>query len=225
MLEVSAATDDESDPDHSYDNPYNSGPIRNSLWLPRNPCGLLDLDDTINLSRALTSSDNPGDLRSWIVGSRSLPSDFQSLFSDHPPASMYGAPPESQTLSATVLRHSSNNKEIAFPPNLAPSIHSIHSTNAHEVSPPEHHSSIHGLRGYDWHNRFQMTPTTTSWPPIMPIQSEGREGRPFDPANRSASLPIVRWTQRSTSRDPELAEIPGKLPGVHASLELLTCSQ
>ena len=114
MLEVSAATDDESDPDHSYDNPYNSRPIRNSLWLPRNPCSLLDLDDTVDLSRALAPSDNPGDLRSWIVGSRSLPSDFQSSFSDHPPASMYGAPPESQTLSATVLRHSSNNKEIAF---------------------------------------------------------------------------------------------------------------
>ncbi len=176
MLEVSAATDDESDPDHSYDNPYNSRPIRNSLWLPRNPCSLLDLDDTVDLSRALAPSDNPGDLRSWIVGSRSLPSDFQSSFSDHPPASMYGAPPESQTLSATVLRHSSNNKEIAFPPNLAPS---IHSTNAHEVSPPEHHSSIHGLRGYDWHNRFQTTPPLLVGHPLCPFNLKAGKGAPL----------------------------------------------
>src|SRR5260370_40391684 len=178
MLEVSAATDDESDPDHSYDNPYNSGPIRNSLWLPRNPCSLLDLDDTVDLSRALAPSDNPGDLRSWIVGSRSLPSYFQSSFSHPPPASMYGAPPESQTLSATVLRHSSNNKEIAFPPNLAPSIHSIHSTNAHEVSPPEHHSSIHGLRGYDWHNVFQTTPPLLVGHPLCPFNLKAGKGAP-----------------------------------------------
>src|SRR5258708_38068143 len=75
----------------------------------------------------------------------------------------------------------------------------------------------------DWHNRSQTTPTTTNWPPIMPIQLEGRPF--FDPANRSASLPTVGWSQRSMSRDPELAEIPGKLPSVRASLEFLTYSQ
>jgi hypothetical protein len=209
---------DESDPDHPYDNPYYSRPIRNSLWLPRNPCGLLDLDDTIGLSEALTSSGNSGDLRSCIVGSRGLPSDFQSSLLEHSPGSMAIVPPE--TLAATMPPRYSGNEEIVFPPH---SVSGVHSSNDHEDSQPERHSSIYRLRGYSCHNRFQTTPTTASLPPINSFQSDGQPF--FDPSTRSASLPIVGWSQSSTSRDHELAEIPGKLPGVDASVELLTSSQ
>ena len=192
---------DESDPDHPYDNPYYSKPIRNSLWLPRNPCGLLDLDDTIDLSEPLTSSIISGDFRSRIVGSRSLPPD---------------AIVPRESLATTTPSRYSGNEEIVFPPHSS----GIHSANDHEVSQSERHSSIYGLRGY---NRSRTTPTTASWPPISSSHSEGR---PFnDPSTRSASLPIVGWSQSSTSRDPELAEIVDKLPGVNASVELITSSQ
>jgi hypothetical protein len=187
--------------------------------LPRNPCGLLDLDDTIELSEALTSSESSGDLGSWIVGSRSLPYDFQSSAPlEHSPEILARVPEE--TLAATMPPRYSDNEGIGFPPLSASG---VHGSNDHEVSRPERHSSIHKLRGYNCHNRSQTTPTTASWPPINSFHSEERPV--FDPSTRSASLPIVGRSQSSTSRDPELAEIAGKLPGVNASVELLTSSQ
>ncbi|EPQ54451.1 hypothetical protein GLOTRDRAFT_121604 [Gloeophyllum trabeum ATCC 11539] len=57
--------DDESNPDHPYDNPYYTQPIRNVLWLPRNPVGILDLDDTVDVHRALTSEPGVDQLGEW----------------------------------------------------------------------------------------------------------------------------------------------------------------
>ncbi|KAF8634132.1 hypothetical protein AX15_001064 [Amanita polypyramis BW_CC] len=48
------AWDDQTMVDRPYDNPFYSRPIDNALWLPRNPCGLLDLDDTVDLKIPLT---------------------------------------------------------------------------------------------------------------------------------------------------------------------------
>jgi len=109
---------DESDPDHPYDNPYYSRPIRNSLWLPRNPCGLLDLDDTVDLSEALTSSETSGDLGLCIIGSRSLPSDFQSSLLEHSPGNMASVPPE--TLAATIPPRYSGNEDMFRNPSVIP---------------------------------------------------------------------------------------------------------
>jgi hypothetical protein len=205
---------DESDPDHPYDNPYYSRPIRNSLWLPRNPYGLLDLDDTIDLSEALTSSENSGDLRSWIVGSRSPPSGFKSPLLEHSPGNMARVSPG--TLAATTPPCYSGNEEIVFSPH---STTGVHDSNDHEVSQLEHHSSIYRL-----HNRSQTTPTAARWPPIDSFHSEGRPV--FDPSTRSPSLPIIGRSPSSTSRDLELAEVAGRLPGasVNASVELLASS-
>lgn len=56
--------DDEPRHDIPYDNPYYSRPIASALWLPRNPCGVLDLDDTIDLHQSLTSEPGAGDFGS-----------------------------------------------------------------------------------------------------------------------------------------------------------------
>jgi hypothetical protein len=56
------AWDDESSPNQPYENPYLTRDIENVLWLPRDPCGLLDLDDTVNMHRCLTSTPGLGDL-------------------------------------------------------------------------------------------------------------------------------------------------------------------
>lgn len=45
--------DDQTMVDRPYDNPFYSRPVDNILWLPRNPCGVLDLDDTIDLRTPL----------------------------------------------------------------------------------------------------------------------------------------------------------------------------
>lgn len=59
------AWDDESSPNHAYDNPYYTRPVNDVLWLPRNPLGLLDLDDTVDLHVSLTSQPSAGSLGAW----------------------------------------------------------------------------------------------------------------------------------------------------------------
>ncbi|KAE9400487.1 hypothetical protein BT96DRAFT_919485 [Gymnopus androsaceus JB14] len=46
--------DDQSTLDLPYDNPYYTRAINNVLWLPRDPCGTLDLDDTVDLRVAIS---------------------------------------------------------------------------------------------------------------------------------------------------------------------------
>ncbi|KAI0061410.1 hypothetical protein BV25DRAFT_1916791 [Artomyces pyxidatus] len=59
---------DESDVNHPYDNPYYTQPITDSLWLPRNPCGLLDLDDTVDVQEPLTTTPQPpAQIESWLA--------------------------------------------------------------------------------------------------------------------------------------------------------------
>jgi hypothetical protein len=136
---------------------------------------------------------------------------------------MASVPPETLAVTngaAVMLPHYSGNEDIVFPPH---SVFGIHSSNDQEVFQPECHPSIYRLRGHNCHYRSQTTPITASGPPVNSYHSEGRPF--FDPSTRSASLPIAGWDQSSTSRDPKLAEIAGKLPGVNASVELLTSSQ
>lgn len=57
--------DDESDPELLYENPFYTKDFANSLWLPRDPCGVLNLDDTVELHRSLTSESRIGALGGW----------------------------------------------------------------------------------------------------------------------------------------------------------------
>ncbi|KAJ3479556.1 hypothetical protein NLI96_g8973 [Meripilus lineatus] len=57
--------DDTPSYDRPYDNPYYAQPIRDALWLPRDPTGLLDLDDTVDLLRAVTSEPSGGKIGTW----------------------------------------------------------------------------------------------------------------------------------------------------------------
>ena len=54
--------DDQPGADLPYDNPYYTRAISNVLWLPRDPFGVLDLDDTIDMSVSLTSDRNAGQI-------------------------------------------------------------------------------------------------------------------------------------------------------------------
>ncbi|KZT41882.1 DUF221-domain-containing protein [Sistotremastrum suecicum HHB10207 ss-3] len=57
--------DDSLRVDIPYDNPYYSRTFENFLWLPRDPFGLLDLDDTVDLHLSLTSDPATGQLGKW----------------------------------------------------------------------------------------------------------------------------------------------------------------
>ncbi|KAG1751153.1 hypothetical protein EDB19DRAFT_1675660 [Suillus lakei] len=72
-----AAWDDEPRHDIPYDNPYYTRPITNALWLPRNPLGLLDLDDTVDVYQALTSEPGAGDVSHLFGPGSSTSPEFQ----------------------------------------------------------------------------------------------------------------------------------------------------
>lgn len=59
------AWDDNSHVQVPYENPYYTRAISDILWLPRDPFGILDLDDTVDLRVSLTSEPSAGQLGQW----------------------------------------------------------------------------------------------------------------------------------------------------------------
>ncbi len=57
--------DDEPNHDTPYDNPYYTRSISDTLWLPRDPTGILNLDDTVDLRVSITSEPGAGRLGVW----------------------------------------------------------------------------------------------------------------------------------------------------------------
>jgi hypothetical protein len=208
---------DEPDPDHPYDNPYYTNLITNSLWLPRNPCSALDLDDTVHLNKALTSIESSGVLGSWIVASPGQPvsPDPQSSVIERSPVDQPSLPP--QTPIIVVQRGLSGNEVIALPSHMTSRIHSARIQQVPQPKPT-----------YGWFGRSRQSPSqmtapqtnATTWPPIRHPPSEGRPN-----FGRSASLPMVGWRRRSTSPDPELAELTNVLSVTQTQVDLPASAQ
>ncbi|KAG7088362.1 hypothetical protein E1B28_012366 [Marasmius oreades] len=57
--------DDQHNIDIPYDNPYYTRTISNALWLPRDPCGVLNLDETIDLKVSISVDPSCGQIGSW----------------------------------------------------------------------------------------------------------------------------------------------------------------
>ncbi|KAF8578198.1 hypothetical protein K439DRAFT_1663846 [Ramaria rubella] len=49
-----------------YENPFYVAPVDNFLWLPRNPFGVLDLDDSVDMHQALTSEPGAAKIGQWM---------------------------------------------------------------------------------------------------------------------------------------------------------------
>lgn len=79
--------DDQRLLDLPYDNPYYSRAIDNVLWLPRNPSGLLDLDDTVDLKVSITVDETAGGLGSWVATTD------DTVFPDEASGRSYVSPP------------------------------------------------------------------------------------------------------------------------------------
>lgn len=61
-----APWDDQALVDLPYDNPFYTRTIDNVLWLPRNPMGVLSLDDTVDLRVAIPVEVSAGRLGTWL---------------------------------------------------------------------------------------------------------------------------------------------------------------
>lgn len=67
--------DDRPRLDRPYLNPYYATPLDNFLWLPLNPFGVLDLDESADLHHALTSEPRAGKLGVWLSDTATVASD------------------------------------------------------------------------------------------------------------------------------------------------------
>ncbi|KAH9159491.1 hypothetical protein EDB89DRAFT_2048781 [Lactarius sanguifluus] len=209
--------DDEPDPDHPYDNPYYTKLIGNSLWLPRNPCGQLNLDDTVDLTRALTSAENAGVLGSWLVGSSRRPP-LPHLSSDVQPSPLPSSPSESSYKPPPIVmrRRFSGNEEIVLPPPMASR---TNSADVEVVRQPKRSP----LPRTPWRSTEHYQTDTDAARNARPRVGSFRSDMPshFGPSPRSASLPSGGWWKRSASLDPRLVAATGLLPDAQAQVELL----
>lgn len=90
--------DDDSHIDIPYDNPYYARPISDILWLPRDPFGILDLDDTIDLHVAFTTEPSAGQL-GQRVGAKSILPDTSLQLADSPVSVAGPVKPSNDTAS------------------------------------------------------------------------------------------------------------------------------
>ncbi|KAJ3921149.1 hypothetical protein F5877DRAFT_36559 [Lentinula edodes] len=111
--------DDQSTLDLPYDNPYYTRAISNVLWLPRNPCGTLDLDDTVDLKVAISVDPTTGKIGTWSVsGETRSPSDAVESISD----SFRLSPAPFSDGGASMLSGNSGVNTGAFPSTSEPEI-------------------------------------------------------------------------------------------------------
>lgn len=160
------AWDDESDMNHPYDNPYYTRPVNNALWLPRDPCGLLDLDDTVDVKMSLTTLSSAGQLGVWVVpGGPQLMETANNANADpsilSSPRSAYRSSPEplepitfaepgSQFTnnSPYFTRHLDGSEEINLPPAIASRVSAIDKEDDVDYAGPSNRTRRPSLLGY-----------------------------------------------------------------------------
>ncbi|KAF7298976.1 CBM1 domain-containing protein [Mycena indigotica] len=85
--------DDDNTADLPYENPYYARPISNFLWLPRDPFGKLNLEDTVDLKVALSVDTSVGRLGVWQGTQDTVPRQRQMS-----EVSSVSTPPEEQPI-------------------------------------------------------------------------------------------------------------------------------
>ncbi|KAH9846366.1 DUF221-domain-containing protein [Lenzites betulinus] len=110
------AWEDESSTCHTYANPYYSRDIDNVLWLPRDPLGILNLDDTVNVRISLTTQPAAGRLGAWRE---------EDYIESIPFATSFGSIEETDSLHPTTRYVADGTEEILLPPAIASRVDSI----------------------------------------------------------------------------------------------------
>ncbi|KAJ4482111.1 hypothetical protein J3R30DRAFT_3286495 [Lentinula aciculospora] len=105
--------DDQSSGDLPYNNPYYTRAISNVLWLPRNPCGTLDLDDTVDLKVAISVEPVVGQLGNFLGVSGETRSS-SDIYESIPDSSRLSPPPFSINGSASMLSANSGDNNEAL---------------------------------------------------------------------------------------------------------------
>ncbi|KAG6868986.1 hypothetical protein C0993_006508 [Termitomyces sp. T159_Od127] len=102
--------DDETTVDLPYDNPFYTRKFDNVLWLPRDPFGTLNLDDTVDLRFSLSVDVAAGQLETWSNLN-------ENVYAEH--ASDKYSPGLGKKSSTGSLRQINGTENIKLPPGIA----------------------------------------------------------------------------------------------------------
>lgn len=126
--------DDEPNPDTPYDNPYYTRPISDTLWLPRDPMDILNLDDTVDLRISITSEPGAGRLELWAED-EFIGSALSSVF-----APSFGTADDTSSIQHSIAQLDGS-EDIKLPAGIASRVelfdrqHEVE-TSSHPVSRP-----------------------------------------------------------------------------------------
>ncbi|KZP31510.1 hypothetical protein FIBSPDRAFT_972262 [Athelia psychrophila] len=113
----------------SYDNPYYTKAISDTLWLPRDPFGILDLDETVDLKVSITADLKSGRLADAKTSSVSVESP-----KEQPMVTTEGAEDEHGPAAPISPSKQLTGNDIALPPGIASRVANLEQENDVEVA-------------------------------------------------------------------------------------------
>ncbi|KIM43405.1 hypothetical protein M413DRAFT_69962 [Hebeloma cylindrosporum] len=222
--------DDQGTIDLPYDNPFYTRTIDNVLWLPRNPAGILDLDDTVDLKVAIPVDATAGRLGTWLgLGETESPDE---QYDSTPDAASADYIPKSPGIPHTPLPEVDGTEEIDLPLVIAKR---VQAKDGVENTLRSRKSSLFirkasgdkgGSVGPSSPLPLSMRrrPTVTERPNLASFRSFSAEGPSPNRARSSSTLQIPRPTtarSRSSGADQEL----GVRPDAHAQADFVAANQ
>lgn len=132
--------DDDSHMNTPYDNPYYTLAISNILWLPRDPFGILDLDDTIDLKVSLTSEAKSGQLGVWQGHTEASPPSLNLPIKEPVTPTINGGEP---ALRNAPRRQFTGAEEIELPPGIASRVANLEKEDDVEKAPVRRRPSLY----------------------------------------------------------------------------------
>ncbi|PPR04094.1 hypothetical protein CVT24_010667 [Panaeolus cyanescens] len=225
--------DDQANLDLPYDNPYYTRTIENVLWLPRNPTGVLDLDDTVDLKVSITVEVAAGQIGTWLGLPETASPDDMSVHSKPeslaPFASTSALSTTSPLFTPLSLPEVDGTEEIDLPETIAKRIHSKESDVDQVVRPRKSTAFSRKPSGtYDKANNALSTGTRRR-PSMLEVMShrsfsEGAsQGRP-----RSASILSTLQVPITAGQPPPKSSSDqefGTRPDAHAQAEFVVSNQ
>jgi len=208
--------DDEPRHDIPYDNPYYARPITNTLWLPRNIFGVLNLDDTVELRHSLTSESSNEDLGLEVA---------------HDIASLYDSPTRSPDVERgsvfpVIPNQYSGEEDIDLPEGIRNRVmamdrnEEIDSVDEHRPSLFRQRFSSNGTSGQSSALRIPRGITTRSQTVDEHPRTQSQTFEPSGEPLRQRAMTLTGHQQDSptqvyTKSDPVLR------PDLHAQAELI----
>lgn len=208
--------DDEPRHDIPYDNPYYARPITNTLWLPRNIFGVLNLDDTVELRHSLTSESSNEDLGLEVA---------------HDIASLYDSPTRSPDVERgsvfpVIPNQYSGEEDIDLPEGIRNRVmvmdrnEEIDSVDVHRPSLFRQRFSSNGTSGQSSALRIPRGITTRSQTVDEHLRTQSQTFEPSGEPLRQRAMTLTGRQQESPTQVYAKSD-PALRPDLHAQAELI----